>query len=171
LKQVHDRRVVAPGELLYHAAFVMHLATFALALLLLAVAIIDARTLRIPDWLNALIIVSGLIATWTLGRDLIAAAIGVAAGYAALWLVNWLYRRARRRDGIGLGDAKLLAGAGAWLGWAGLPFVVLAASAAGLAYVGIDRVRGRPFEAGRILPFGPFLCLGIYFVWLVRAYL
>jgi leader peptidase (prepilin peptidase)/N-methyltransferase len=147
-----------------------HLATFALALLLIAVTIIDVRTFRIPDWLNALVIAAGLGATWALGRDSLAALIGVVAGYAALWASNWLFRRIRGRDGIGLGDAKLLAGAGAWLGWTALPFVVLIGSAAGLAYVGVGRLRGRAFEAGRALPFGPFLSLGIFSVWVAGVY-
>ncbi|MBL8549591.1 MAG: prepilin peptidase [Hyphomonadaceae bacterium] len=147
-----------------------HLATAGLAILLAAVAVADVRTYRIPDWLNALIILSGLAATWLLGRDLIAALIGVAAGYAALWLVNFLFRAVRGKDGLGLGDAKLLAGAGAWLGWHALPFVVLTASILGLAYVGLDRLRGRAFDGARKLPFGPYLCLGVFAMWIVELY-
>ena len=147
-----------------------HLATAGLAFLLIAVAIIDARTYRIPDWLNAIIVVSGLAVTWLLDREILDALIGVAIGYAALWLVNFLFRAVRGRDGLGLGDAKLLAGAGAWLGWEKLPFVVLAASVLGLAYVGLDRLRGHRFDAARKLPFGPYLCLGIFAMWVGEMY-
>ena len=108
--------------------------------------------------------------TWALDRDLLSAVIGVVVGYAALWLVNVLFRSVRGRDGLGLGDAKLMAGAGAWLGWEKLPFVVLAASALGLAYVGLDRLRGRSFDAGRKLPFGPYLCLGFFAMWVGELY-
>jgi leader peptidase (prepilin peptidase)/N-methyltransferase len=152
------------------AAVTAHLATLTLAALLALVAFIDARTMRIPDWLNALLAAAGLIATWALGRDLIAALVGAGAGYAALRAANWLYRRARGRDGLGLGDAKLLAGAGAWLGWAGLPFVLLLGSAAGLAHVGLQRLRGRRLEPAHAIPFGPFLCLGTFLVWLEQTY-
>ena len=51
--------------------------------------------------------------------------IGAAAGFAVFWSIGAAYRRYRGRDGLGGGDAKLLAAAGAWVGWQGLPLVVL----------------------------------------------
>jgi prepilin signal peptidase PulO-like enzyme (type II secretory pathway) len=147
-----------------------HAATLALALLALGVAIVDARTRRIPDLLNAALLAAGLAATWALERDMLAALIGAAAGYAALAGLNWAYRRARGRDGIGLGDAKFLAGAGAWLGWMGLPFVVLIASALGLAWVGLQRLHGRRIERHDAIAFGPLLAAATFMVWLVDVY-
>lgn len=147
-----------------------HFATALLVALLAAAAAIDMRTMRIPNVLNAVIGISGLAVTWALQRSLMDALIGVAVGYAALVFVNWAYRAARGRDGLGLGDAKLLAGAGAWIGWAGLPFVVLIASALGLVYVAALRVAGRTLPRDHALPFGPFLCAGILIVWIVLVY-
>ena len=147
-----------------------HLATGVLASLLIAAAIIDVRTLRIPDPLNALIVASGLAATWALGVSLTPSLIGVAAGYGSLFAVSWGYRALRGRDGLGLGDAKLLAGAGAWLGWQPLAFVVLMAAAMGLAYVAFERVRGRTFGAAHAMAFGPFLCIATFVGWLASAY-
>ena len=63
--------------------------------------------------------------------------IGGVLGFAAFFLIAWLYRQLREREGLGLGDAKLLAGAGAWLGWAALPSVVLLAACTAL---GVTRV-------------------------------
>lgn len=148
----------------------VHIATLVFATLLTLAAAIDIRTLRIPDALNALIVALGLAATWALQRPLSAALIGVAAGYAFLFAANFAYRTARGRDGIGLGDAKLLAGAGAWLGWSGLPFVVLFGSALGLAFVAALRLGGRSLGRQDALAFGPFLCAGAFVVWLAQAY-
>lgn len=150
--------------------FHTHLATFVLFALLIAVAVIDMRTLRIPNWLNAIVALCGLTASWALDRSLLDALIGVGVGYGAMWAVSEGYRSVRGRDGLGMGDAKLLAGAGAWLGWIGLPFVVLIASALGLAYVAARRVAGREIAATDAFAFGPFLSAGVAITWLVIAY-
>lgn len=147
-----------------------HLATAMLVVLLAAVTTIDIRTMRIPDWLNAAIAVAGLGVTWLLERDLATALIGVVVGFALLFGANALYRSARGRDGVGMGDAKLLAGAGAWTGWMGLPFIVLIAAALGMAYVAALRLTGKSVTAAQALSFGPFLCVGIFAVWTVQTY-
>lgn len=145
------------------------IATLVLGALLAAATMIDIRTHRIPNLLNAALVASGLGASWALERDLIAALIGAVAGYGALFAVNWAYARARGRDGLGLGDAKLAAGAGAWLGWSGLPFVILLASSAGLIFVAVQRLRGRALEGDDAIAFGPFLSLGVAIVWLAQV--
>lgn len=136
--------------------------------LLAAIALADARNMRIPDALNATLVVCGLAATWLLDRSLSAALIGACMGYAVLYGLNIAYRHARGRDGLGMGDAKLAAGGGAWLGWAGLPYVVLIGSALGIVWVAAQRLRGKHIAATDALAFGPFLCLGIAAVWLVQ---
>ncbi len=91
-------------------------------------------------------------------------AIGAIAGYAVLAGVGWLYRRLRGREGLGLGDAKLLAVAGAWLGWAALPTVVVLACAGGLALAAVRLLsRGRTGLAEPIA-FGLPLCGAIWIV-------
>jgi len=135
---------------------------------LLALAWIDWRTLRLPDALTLPLLVLGLLATW-LDRpgDLPAHLIGAVAGYAVFALVGWLYRRARGQDGLGLGDAKLLAAGGAWLGWEALPVTVLVATALALALALAQRFAGRTVTRDTALPFGPMLALAI---WLVRLH-
>lgn len=147
-----------------------HFATTLLGALLALVTIIDLRTMRIPDALNAALVVSGLAVNWILHRTIVDALIGAVAGYAAIYVLNMAYRALRGGDGMGMGDAKLLAGAGAWLGWMGLPFVALLGSAAGIIFVAIQRIRGRTLHAQDALAFGPFLCVGIFVVWLVQTY-
>lgn len=147
-----------------------HLATTAFAALLIAVSWIDLRTLRIPDWLNLAIGVSGLMVVYMLGRDLAPSLIGIALGYVTLAGVNLAYRTVRGRDGIGMGDAKFLAACGAWVGWSGLPFIVLIASAVGVATIAAARIAGRLVTATDKTPFGPFLAASAMLVWLVQSY-
>ena len=61
---------------------------------------------------------------------------------------------------------KLLAAAGAWVSWEGLSSVVLIAALAGLVAAMLSRVAGRPISAGQPIPFGLYLCLGTWLVWL-----
>lgn len=136
----------------------------------MAVSWIDVRTLRIPNALNLTIGVSGLIVAYMLGRDLVPLVIGMALGYLALAGVNWAYRAIRGRDGIGMGDAKFLAAVGAWVGWSGLPFIVLIASAAGIAVIAGERIMGGPLTLSDKTPFGPFLAGATMIVWLVQSY-
>jgi leader peptidase (prepilin peptidase)/N-methyltransferase len=131
---------------------------------LLAIAAVDLRTYRIPDWLSLPLIAAGLAWTAVAQADRWPAhAIGAAAGYAALALFGELYFRARRREGLGLGDAKLFAAGGAWLGWQALPAVLAVAAVAGLIFALATRRRGQ-----MPIAFGPWLALGIWVAWLAR---
>ncbi len=140
-----------------------------LATILTIAAWFDVRAMRIPNFVNLALVVTGVVAAW-INTDIVAALIGVASGYVLLFGANALYRVARGRDGVGLGDAKLLAGGGAWIGWMGLPFVVLIGSALGLAYVAALRLAGRELQRTDKLPFGPFLCIAIMVVWIALEY-
>lgn len=92
-------------------------------------------------------------------------AIGAVVGYCLLRGIAWGYHHWRGIDGLGLGDAKLLAAAGAWLGWEALPSVILIASlSALLVALGLHLAR-RPLTLTSKLPFGPALALGFWCVW------
>lgn len=147
-----------------------HAATLSLALFCAAASAIDARTRRIPDWLNAAMGLCGLAAAFLLGRGLLDSVIGAAAGYLAIALLALIYRRLRGRDGIGLGDAKFLAASGAWLGWSALPFVVLLGSSFGLIWIVIERLRGKKVGGQDSIAFGPALAAGTFIAWLASAY-
>src|SRR6185295_8965709 len=82
------------------------------------------------------------------------------------------YRRWRGRDGLGLGDVKLAAVAGAWLGWVTITAVVeLAALAALAAYLLAAARRRQPLKGSAFLPFGAFLAPAIWLGWLAEALL
>ncbi len=145
---------------------------------LLALAWIDARALLLPDALTLPLAVAGLAVAWAIDPAIVVDhLIGVVVGFAAFAAVAALYRRLRGRDGLGLGDAKLLGALGAWVGWPGLPTIVLYAAGAGLLWaLARPRVRSGAGSGGngrairldpaRRLPFGPFLCLAGWLVWL-----
>jgi leader peptidase (prepilin peptidase) / N-methyltransferase len=134
---------------------------------LLAVALIDLRQFIIPNALSIPLGALGLLLAllWD-APSLAGHAIGALAGYALLRAVGLVYHRLRGRSGLGEGDARLLAALGAWVGWEGLPTVVLYASAVGLIHATMARLGGREIRGTSRLPFGPPLCLGAWLVWL-----
>jgi leader peptidase (prepilin peptidase)/N-methyltransferase len=133
---------------------------------LLALAIIDARDFWLPDRITLPLVAFGLIVAAILDRTGLADhVIGAAAGFACFAAIAFIYRRLRGRDGLGRGDAKLMAVAGAWVAWEGLASVVLIAAVASLAWLLLAR-RREPLRSDSTLPFGPGLCLGIWLVWL-----
>jgi leader peptidase (prepilin peptidase)/N-methyltransferase len=139
----------------------------ALGWTLLALAVIDQRHLILPDRLTLPLIPAGLGVAYAVEPSLVLNhAIGAGAGFLALAVVGWAYRRLRGREGLGLGDAKLLAAAGAWVSWPGLPSVVLLAAAAALLAAAAGSLAGRSVRLTDPVPFGSYLCLGTWLVWL-----
>lgn len=135
---------------------------------LLALAWIDAVTLTLPDALTLPLIPAGLLAAWRLVPDALALhAAAAILGYVAFVLLRLGWRAWRGGEGIGAGDAKLMAVGGAWLGLAALPYVALAAGLAGLALAGILALAGRSVGRETELPFGPPLALAIWAAWLL----
>jgi leader peptidase (prepilin peptidase)/N-methyltransferase len=134
---------------------------------LLALAWIDWRTLRLPDVLTLPLLLLGLAVTLVTEPTAITQHVAAAAlGYMSFWAIATVYRHLRGRDGLGAGDAKLFAAAGAWLGLAMMPWVLLLASSAGLvAALGLA-MAGRRIAASTALPFGPWLALSLWLLWL-----
>lgn len=144
------------------------LATAVLGWWLLLIALIDAEHMLLPDSLTLPLIALGLLASGWRTPDLwLDHLIGAAAGFGALWLVAFLYRRLRGRDGLGDGDPRLFAASGAWLGWQALPQVLLGASLLALGFVLVQHLRGHSLRAQDALPFGPFLAVATWAVWLL----
>jgi len=142
------------------------IAATSLALVYLASALlawIDLHRGIIPDWLNLAIAVIGLATAvlldgWASGLS--AGCEGIVIG-AIVWLLRRLYFMFRKFQGLGLGDVKLLAASGIWIGIAGVPIQLLIASVTALAAAGVIHVAGRTVTRLTPLPFGPFLALGL----------
>jgi leader peptidase (prepilin peptidase)/N-methyltransferase len=131
-----------------------------LACALVLLSLIDWNTRRLPDALTLPLLALGFtVAIADLGPSLLAALIGAALGYAALALLAFAYRRIRGFDGLGLGDAKLLAALGAWNGAEALPATILVAATFALSFYLLTRSPRRRIQGTDELPFGPFLAL------------
>lgn len=135
---------------------------------LLLLAVVDGENFWLPDALTLPLLVTGLGAAALLAdRALLDSVIGAAVGFAGLWLLGRLYRVTRGREGLGGGDPFLLAGGGAWVGWVGLPSVLLWSAVAGLSVVAARLLTGRAVSGADRLPFGVFLAIGIGLTWLL----
>lgn len=138
-------------------------------LLLLTLALFDARYFWLPHRLSAATAVVGLIcggwamAAFGLDVSLADRLIGCVAGFAVFWLIGEAYQRLRGRQGLGGGDAPMFGAMGAWLGWAALPLLLLFAALAGLTVAavrlaqpkGSDDINWRSMR----LPLGTLLAL------------
>jgi len=132
-----------------------------LILALIYLAYIDWRTLRLPNAITFPLIVFGITFNWVSDlrlADPSSALLGALLGYASLWALNASYRLLQNQNGIGMGDAKLLAALGAWLGVSALPSILLIASVTGIAG-GIMWLKWRGHKLQQAFPFGPFLVI------------
>ena len=135
---------------------------------LLLLAVVDAEHFWLPDALTLPLLATGLAAAALLDdRTLLDSVVGAAAGFAGLWLLARLYRLVRAREGLGGGDPFLLAAGGAWVGWIGLPSVLLWAALSGLSLVAARVLTGRAVSGADRLPFGVFLAIGVALTWLL----
>ncbi len=139
---------------------------------LLAIGVIEVRTRTIPNQLLFPLVFLGLVsATLVSTSNLIASVAGVAVAGAAVVLFAFAYQLLRGRPDFG-GGTKLLIAAGAWVGWLGLPSVVVFASAAGLAAIFAAVLTSSAsastmlFLSGRVV-LGPLIASGIWVVWLL----
>jgi leader peptidase (prepilin peptidase)/N-methyltransferase len=150
----------------------------ALALTMLAIAVIDWRTLTIPDGLNALAVAPGLagavlgLERWAEWPGAVLATLIRGAVMMGLFFVFRLgYRRLRGREGMGLGDVKLAGVAGIWLDWPSLPLTVEIAALSALGFVSFQLVRSRrALDPLTKLPFGTFFAPAIWIGWLLAPW-
>lgn len=85
--------------------------------------------------------------------------IGILAGGGSLYLVAWGYHALTGKEGMGMGDVKLLAMIGALVGWQGVLFTIFVGSLVGCV-VGIMVMIRTEKNMKLAVPFGPFLSIG-----------
>lgn len=130
--------------------------------ILLILSWIDFKTFILPDYLTYGLVAYGLIANiflelaWASTESSIS---GAVFGFVSLYVLNQLYLKIRGQHGIGMGDAKLLAGLGACLGIQSLPYILLIASASGLIG-GYAWLKLHQQNHSHAFPFGPFIAFG-----------
>lgn len=134
-----------------------------LAVMLAGLAVIDWRSFRLPDALTLPLIPMGWVQAYALEKQVWPYIIGAALGYGLFMGVALSFRKLRGTEGLGQGDAKLLAAGGAWCGWLGLPYIMLIASVLGLLQAGLTGAFKNGGKAA--IPFGPALCIAIFTLW------
>jgi leader peptidase (prepilin peptidase)/N-methyltransferase len=143
----------------------------ALFLIYLMILFIDLKHFIIPDILNYGIIVLAIIKNFLPNLDLIftqdimLSLAGGIVGYLSIWLIIYLYKQIRKKEGMGLGDAKLMAGIGFLFGWQSIPLVLFVAAVLGLLLVMPSLVAKKKNLKSEI-PFGPYIITAglIYFL-------
>jgi leader peptidase (prepilin peptidase) / N-methyltransferase len=146
-----------------------------LAVLMIAIAIVDARRFIIPDELTAAALILGFMHAAIQATDLVMEALASAALRGAVVAFAFLslrifYRRIRGREGIGLGDVKLAGVAGVWLDWSMAPVAIEIAALAALAAYAMRLVsKGRSARSTSRLPFGLFFAPAIWIAWLLQS--
>ncbi len=136
--------------------------------MLLALAWIDAEHMILPDLLTLPLLLLGLAwAALEAPETLTDRVLGAAIGYTLFRAIALTYRRLRGIEGLGEGDAKLLAACSAWLGATMLAPLLLLSAFAGLALALSLRLRGELSGRNARLPFGPCLALS---AWLLRLW-
>ena len=140
-----------------------------------AIAISDAKRFIVPDRLSLPAIPAGLLASGLLAADapahvvMLGSLAAALTGAAGLFAVRKAYAALRGREGLGLGDVKLAAVAGAWTGFAGLPLVLLLACLGALAAAIVAAWRGKAgLTATTAVPLGATLAPAIWLVWLAH---
>ena len=145
-------------------------------MLMIAIAAIDARSFIIPNWLVLAGLALGLGEIFMSHTGPIAIAIA-NCGLRSLTVAGLFlgfrigYRRLRGREGIGLGDVKLAAVAGLWLGWLAVAIATEIAALSALASVLVGVARGQKISGQTRIPFGLFFAPAIWLAWLFEAIL
>ena len=142
-----------------------------LILILIIIFFIDLENFIIPDSLNFSIMGLAFIKNFlpsfntSLVHDINQSLIGGIIGYFSIWLIIFLYKTLKKIDGMGLGDAKLMAGIGLLFGWQSIPLVLFLSSILGLFFVAPSLLKKQKTMKSEI-PFGPFIIIAmlIYFV-------
>ena len=137
----------------------------ALALGLIIAILSDLDAKIIPDAVTLWLLPLGMVFRWLIGADWMDTVAGIVAATALGLVLRWGGGRLAGREALGLGDVKLLAVAGAWLGLAGLPAFLVVAGVLGVLFgLAWRRITG---EAA--FPFGPALAMALYAVLLWTA--
>ena len=85
--------------------------------------------------------------------------LGGIFGYSIIWLIILFYKKVRNKEGMGLGDAKLMAVVGFWFGWISIPFTIFISSVVALIVV-IPSLLKKTKDMSAQIPFGPYIIIG-----------
>ena len=148
---------------------------FILTICFVIIFFIDLKHFIIPNELTITLMVIGILKSIhpdlnnEIFPNFINSVLGGVIGYMLIWLIILFYKKVRNKEGMGLGDAKLLSAIGFWFGWVSLPFILFFSSFIALVSVLPDLIKNKKNLTSQI-PFGPFIILGTLSYLLVKNY-
>ena len=143
-----------------------------LSLSFLIIFFIDLKHFIIPNSLTFSMMILGFIKSFdpnlnSIFPNYINSLIGGLFGYGVIFSIIYFYKQIRKKEGMGLGDAKLLAVIGFWFGWIAIPFVLFLSSIFALVFVIPDLIKKNKKMTSQI-PFGPYIILATIFYLVFR---
>ena len=138
---------------------------FILSIFFVIIFFIDLKHFIIPNELTFPLMAIGLLKSFDpnlnqyLFPNFLNSLIGGVAGYIIIWMIIFIYKRLRNKEGMGLGDAKLLSAIGFWFGWMSIPFILFFSSFIALV-LAIPSLINKSKNLSSQIPFGPYLILG-----------
>lgn len=135
-----------------------------LSLSFLIIFFIDLKHFIIPNILTFFLMIIGFIKSFdpnlnSMFPNYMNSLIGGIFGYGIIWLIIFIYKAIRKKEGMGLGDAKLLSAIGFWFGWVSIPFVIFLSSIIALLSVIPSLLKNSKSMSSQI-PFGPYIIIG-----------
>ena len=136
-----------------------------LSVFFIIIFFIDLKHFIIPNELTFPLMIIGFFKSFdpnlnqTIFPNYINSLIGGVFGYLIIWLIIFFYKKVRKKEGMGLGDAKLMAVIGFWFGWVSIPFVIFISSAVALILV-IPSILNKSRKMSSEIPFGPYIIIG-----------
>jgi leader peptidase (prepilin peptidase)/N-methyltransferase len=146
-----------------------------LALIFIIIFFVDLKHYIIPNSLTFPLMFIGFVKSFDpnlneLFPNYINSLIGGVLGYGIIWLIIFLYKVLRNKEGMGLGDAKLLSAIGFWFGWISIPFVIFSSSIVALLTV-LPSLINKSKKLSSEIPFGPFIIIGcILYIIFIEQY-
>jgi leader peptidase (prepilin peptidase) / N-methyltransferase len=147
----------------------------ALSLTFLIIFFIDLEHFIIPNNLTYPMMILGFVKSFdpnlnSLFPNYVNSLIGGFFGYGIIWLIIFFYKVLRNKEGMGLGDAKLLAVIGFWFGWISVPFILFSSSVVALISV-MPSLLNKSKKLSSEIPFGPFIIVGcILYIIFIEQY-
>ena len=136
-----------------------------LSVFFIIIFFIDLKHFIIPNELTFPLMLIGFVKSFepnlnqTIFPNYINSLIGGVFGYLIIWLIIFFYKKVRNKEGMGLGDAKLMAVVGFWFGWASIPFTIFISSFVALIFSIPSLIKKNKNMATQI-PFGPYIIIG-----------
>ncbi len=136
-----------------------------LSIFFIIIFFIDLKHFIIPNVLTFPLMVIGFLKSFdpnlnqTIFPNYINSLIGGLFGYSIIWLIIFFYKKVRKKEGMGLGDAKLMAVIGFWFGWISIPFTIFISSVVALILV-IPSLINQSRKMSSEIPFGPYIIIG-----------